>query len=206
MDEARYPEDEFDRIGKNLPQGAHRPGQPWWHGFLPFVIVIIAAPLLAWAMLLLIGSHPSTANDAATQPQVSQTPNTAATPSPSETEKPGEEPTESVAPSEEPTKTTPPAAEKTTEPRTADKTITVSVLNASGINGLAAKTKDKVAADGFTKVSAENFQGTKPAVNTIYYPSDREAEAREVQRVLNIDMIVPKDGLETIQVVLVGRL
>lgn len=206
MDEARYPEDEFDRIGKNLPQGAHRPGQPWWHGFLPFVIVIIAAPLLAWAMLLLIGSHPSTANDAANKPQMSQTPNTAATPSPSETEKPGEQPTESVAPSEEPTQTTPPAAEKTTEPPTADKSINVSVLNASGINGLAAKTKDKVAADGFTKVSAENFQGTKPSVNTIYYPSDREAEAREVQRVLNIDMIVPKDGLDKIQVVLVGRL
>lgn len=202
MDEARYPEDEFDRIGKNLPQGAHRPGQPWWHGFLPFVIVIIAAPLLAWAMLLLIGSHPSTANDAANKPQMSQTPNTAATPSPSETEKP----TESVEPSEEPTKTTPPAAEKTTEPPTADKSINVSVLNASGINGLAAKIKDKVAADGFTKVSADNFQGTKPAVNTIYYPSDREAEAREVQRVLNIDMIVPKDGLDKIQVVLVGRL
>lgn len=206
MDEARYPEDEFDRIGKNLPQGAHRPGQPWWHGFLPFVIVIIAAPLLAWAMLLLIGSHPSTANDAANKPQMSQTPNTAATPSPAETGKPSEEPTESVAPSEEPTQTTPPAAEKTTEPPTADKSINVSVLNASGINGLAAKTKDKVAADGFTKVSAENFQGTKPSVNTIYYPSDREAEAREVQRVLNIDMIVPKDGLDKIQVVLVGRL
>lgn len=202
MDEARYPEDEFDRIGKNLPQGAHRPGQPWWHGFLPFVIVIIAAPLLAWAMLLLIGSHPSTANDAANKPQMSQTPNTAATPSPSETEKP----TESVEPSEEPTQSTPPAAEKTTEPPTADKSINVSVLNASGINGLAAKIKDKVAADGFTKVSADNFQGTKPAVNTIYYPSDREAEAREVQRVLNIDMIVPKDGLDKIQVVLVGRL
>lgn len=202
MDEARYPEDEFDRIGKNLPQGAHRPGQPWWHGFLPFVIVIIAAPLLAWAMLLLIGSHPSTANDAANKPQMSQTPNTAATPSPSETEKP----TESVEPSEEPTQSTPPAAEKTTEPPSADKSINVSVLNASGINGLAAKIKDKVAADGFTKVSADNFQGTKPAVNTIYYPSDREAEAREVQRVLNIDMIVPKDGLDKIQVVLVGRL
>lgn len=206
MDEARYPEDEFDRIGKNLPQGAHRPGQPWWHGFLPFVIVIIAAPLLAWAMLLLIGSHPSTANDAANKPQMSQTPNTAATPSPSETEKPGERPTESVAPSEEPTQTTPPAAETTPEPPSADKSINVSVLNASGINGLAAKTKDKMAADGFTKVSAENFQGTKPSVNTIYYPSDREAEAREVQRVLNIDMIVPKDGLDKIQVVLVGRL
>ena len=206
MDEARYPEDEFDRIGKNLPQGAHRPGQPWWHGFLPFVVVIIAAPLLAWAMLLLIGSHPSTANDAATKPQMSQTPNTAATPSPSETGKASERPTESVTPSEEPTQSPPPAAETTPEPRSADKSINVSVLNASGINGLAAKTKDKVAADGFTKVSAENFQGTKPSVNTIYYPSDREVEAREVQRVLNIDMIVPKDGLETIQVVLVGRL
>ena len=185
MDEARYPEDEFDRIGKNLPQGAHRPGQPWWHGFLPFVIVIIAAPLLAWAMLLLIGSHPSTANDAAGKPPTSQTPNAVATPSPSETEKPSKKPAESAAPSEEPT---------------------VSVLNASGINGLAAKVKDKVAADGFTKVSAENFQGTKPSVNTIYYPADHEAEAREMQRILNIDMIVPKDGAQTVQIVLVSRL
>ncbi|MCV0020570.1 LytR C-terminal domain-containing protein [Mobiluncus curtisii] len=206
MDEARYPEDEFDRIGKNLPQGAHRPGQPWWHGFLPFVIVIIAAPLLAWAMLLLIGSHPSTVNDAAGKPPTSQTPNAVATPSPSETEKPSKKPAESAAPSEEPTQTTPPTAETKTEPRAADKTITVSVLNASGINGLAAKVKDKVAADGFTKVSAENFQGTKPSANTIYYPADHEAEAREVQRILNIDMIVPKDGAQTVQIVLVGRL
>ena len=104
------------------------------------------------------------------------------------------------------TQTTPPTAETKTEPRAADKTITVSVLNASGINGLAAKVKDKVAADGFTKVSAENFQGTKPSANTIYYPADHEAEAREVQRILNIDMIVPKDGAQTVQIVLVGRL
>lgn len=201
MSEARYPEDEFDRIGKNLPQGAHRPGQPWWHGFLPFVIVIIIAPLLAWAMLLLLGSHPLSNN--ADSPKSTETATTQ--------EAPHTEPTTGPEPSESATGGTmesnsPEPSETAEPPKEADKTTAVSVFNASGINGLAAGVKEKITAKGFTNVNATNFSGTKPAVNTIYYPTDLEAEAREVQRILGIDMIVPRDGVEGVQVVLVGRL
>ena len=194
MSEARYPEDEFDRIGKNLPQGAHRPGQPWWHGYLPLVIVIIAAPLLAWAMLLLIGSHPSEANNAEAT-ATSQAPNTDPTQSPANTTEATGEPIESESATPTPEK-----------PKEADKTVSVAVLNATGINGLAAKQQAKIEDDGITNVSATNFTGTKPAVNTIYYPSDLEAEAKAVQEIMGIDMIVPKESVAGVQVVLVKSL
>lgn len=193
-----YPEDEFDRIGKTLPQGAHRPSQPWWHGFLPFVIVIIAAPLLAWALLLLIGSHPSDTAKNTTSP----TPDTSVTepaPSTSEAQTPAPEVTPSETPSEAPTSAEPSAPEL-------DRTTEVAVLNASGVNGLAAKTKDRIAQKGYSKVTAKNFTGTKPRQNTIYFSSKCAEEAKEIQQILQIDMVVERADISGVQVVLVRSL
>ncbi|MST49693.1 LytR C-terminal domain-containing protein [Mobiluncus porci] len=214
MSEAQYPEDEFDRIGKRLPRGAHRPGQPWWYGFLPFVIAIIAAPLLAWALLLLLGSHPASTNTGA-EPS-NPAPTTSDTARPNESVGPGETVAgnensvgtgDTATPSE--TATSPSATASPAETPAADKVdkaTSVSVLNASGINGLAAKTKDKIAAKGYSQVVAENFTGTKPKQNTIYYPAASEAEAKEIQQVLGIDMIVPREDVTGVRVVLVGSL
>lgn len=189
--EESYPPDEFDRIAKNLPQGAHRPGQPWWRGFLPFVIVIIAAPLLAWATLLLIGSNPMGPGGSAPTATVTKT----ATPNTSPTKL-------ASTPAATPTQTQAPEPKETP----LDKSSAVSVLNASGIGGLAARTKDKVAAQGYSRVTATNFSGAKPAQNTIYYPADKSGEAKDIQQILRIDMIVERAGITEIQVVLVSNL
>lgn len=220
MSEAQYPEDEFDRIGKRLPQGAHRPGQPWWHGFLPFVIAVIVAPLLAWAMLLLINSHPADTTSADVPSDADQSTSQSVSPdtaeAPHETEAGNETPAtaESTATNESPaaseTQATPTKTPETKPQEasegTADKSSPVEVLNASGINGLAAKVKAKIAAKGYAKVSASNFTGTKPKQNTIYYSADHEAQAKEIQQALQIDMVMQRQGISGVQVVLVKNL
>lgn len=220
MSEAQYPEDEFDRIGKRLPQGAHRPGQPWWHGFLPFVIAVIVAPLLAWVMLLLINSHPSGTNTADVSSETSQSANQSVSPdatqAPHETEAGNESPAtpESSSTSESPASSeipdasadTPKAAPQETKGGIVDRSSSVEVLNASGINGLAAGVKAKITAKGYAKVTASNFTGTKPKQNTIYYSADHEAQAKEIQQALQIDMLVQRQGISGVQVVLVKKL
>lgn len=218
MSETQYPEDEFDRIGKRLPQGAHRPGQPWWHGFLPFVIAVIAAPLLAWALLLLIGSHPANVetsepsdDNAAVSSQNGALDETdsGATGSADENDT-GDN---TSTPDEKAPEKEPPAGANQSEPvvepspeKTIDKSTPVAVLNASGINGLAAKTQEKISAKNYTSVTASNFTGSKPKQNTIYYSSQHVLEAKEIQQVLQIDMIVERKDVAGIQVVLVGKL
>lgn len=213
MSEAQYPEDEFDRIGKRLPQGAHRPGQPWWHGFLPFVIAVIAAPLVAWALLLLINSHPADSGTAETPPKEDKSTNqsaaSGAAETPHETETGKETPLSSSGAPEETTnretaEVTP--TTKSTPEKTIDKSSPISVFNASGINGLAAKTKQKIVTKGYTKVTADNFTGTKPRQNTIYFSAEHAAEAKEIQQVLQIDMIVERSNVTGVRVVLVKNL
>lgn len=220
MSEAQYPEDEFDRIGKRLPQGAHRPGQPWWHGFLPFVIAVIVAPLLAWVMLLLINSHPADTSTADVSSKASQPANQSvsseATQTPHESEAGDESPATPESPSTSESPTTPEttgtsadspnAAPQETEGGSVDKSSSVEVFNASGINGLAAGVKAKIVAKGYATVTASNFTGTKPKQNTIYYSANHEAQAKEIQQVLQIDMLVQQQGISGVQIVLVEKL
>lgn len=219
-----YPEDEFDRIGRTLPRGAHRPGQPWWHGFLPLIAVFIIAPLLGWAAFLLIGAGGSGASSDASSSQVaSSQAATDASAAGSEagseaagqvSEEPSEETsTATVAPTPQHiTSESPSPSASAGESREAgvaggeDLSRKVAVLNASGITGLAGKIKEEVAAEGFSNVSADNYQGQRPAQNTIYYLESAEAEAKKIQQLLGIDMIVPRTQLSPeIQVVLVNK-
>ncbi|MDD9205074.1 hypothetical protein PU560_01175, partial [Georgenia sp. 10Sc9-8] len=63
-----YPEDEFDVAGRNRgPNGAHRTPRPLWRALLPFLVVLVAAPLLAWGLVTLIGGQDEPAPQATSQ-------------------------------------------------------------------------------------------------------------------------------------------
>ena len=49
---SEYPRDEFDELAASGPTGAHRAVRPRWRTYLPFLIILIVAPLLAWGVVV----------------------------------------------------------------------------------------------------------------------------------------------------------
>jgi hypothetical protein len=82
----------------------------------------------------------------------------------------------------------------------------IGVLNASGVNGMAASKASELTNAGFTNATGGNFVGgTPPSANTVYYKIDAERPtAEKVASVLGIPSIVKSDSLDGgIQVVIV---
>lgn len=185
---SKYPEDEFDRAAEGVPEGVHRAPEPWWRGLLPYLVVIVAVPLVAWAGVALLSKMGATNPTAPTTPSAvapavptqpaadgatAQAPEE--TTAPAETQAPPAEPTEEAAPAEEP----------------ADRSINVVVYNATDVAGLAGGAADKAKAAGYTNAAAKNFEGTAPSENTVYYAGEANAaEAKEVAAALGITAVV----------------
>ena len=73
----------------------------------------------------------------------------------------------------------------------ADLNQLVTVLNGSGINGLAGRVTQSLKADGFTNVVAENYTSNSPAADTIYYNSPaHKASAEKIAAKLGITNLV----------------
>ena len=187
-----YPEDEFDRAGRDRnPQGVHRSPRPVWRALLPVALVVVLAPLLAWAGITLLGG---VGDDA---PAVTATATTEPSPAPEPTtEPPAAEPT--AEPTPEPEATSPEAtSEPTPEPTEEESTPAVkysaqiAVLNGSGVNGLAGDLVAELSSEGFSGGAAADYSSSAPASTTLYYNNeDLEATAREVAQVLGIDTLV----------------
>lgn len=201
---SQYPEDEFDIAGRERsPEGVHREVRPLWRTLLPYVLVIVIVPLLAFGAFQLVqgGSgddEPSAAPSEATPAEPSEEPS-------DETEPPDDE-----EPSEEP-------EEETTEPEPeesengldedVDETTTVSVLNGSGVDGLAAQAASQLGEAGFTSVSAGDYGSGSPEVTTLYYRnSDLEATAQAVADELGISAITEAaSATENVEIAIVLR-
>ncbi|OKL52987.1 hypothetical protein BSZ39_11910 [Bowdeniella nasicola] len=201
-----YEEDEFDIAARERgPVGVHRRLEPRWRTYLPYAIVIVLAPLLAWAAMSFLGSNrtPQTTHVPGVSATHSESPGAEETPEESgePSQEPSGEPTESPSdePSEEPSES--PSSEA---PGKADKTQLVTVLNGSGIKGLAARVTQALKNDGFTKVVAENYRSNSPAADTIYYRSAKQkASAEAIGKKLGITNLVESArSTESIAVVL----
>lgn len=184
---SQYPEDEFDIIGRDRsPEGVHREVRPLWRTLLPYALVIVIVPLLAFGIFQLVqgGSgdeEPSAVPSESTPAEPSEEPG-------DETEAPDDD-----EPSEEPEEeTTEPEPEESDDGLGEDviETTTVSVLNGSGVDGLAAQAASQLGAAGFTSVSAGDYSSGSPDVTTLYYRNaDLEATAQAVADELGISAI-----------------
>lgn len=199
--------DEFDELGQGLPVGTHRPAPPWWHGLLPWIIIVLVAPLLAWAMFLLIGSRTPVSsldeagdNEATQVGQVAEGPKVAQVDpgSPDAASNQSPKPSESTS-GQEPKNSPEPTAEKTESPAVADldKSVKITVSNASGVSGLAGSAKSRIAAKGFSDITANNYQGQAPRKSTVYFSEGQGEVAKELQAILDIDLAVERDNLST---------
>lgn len=178
QDEYPYPEDEFDRLGKNRsPQAVHRAPRPWWRTWGPLIAVVVLAPVLAIVLVQFISSD---GGDAAAEPDATATATSEVT---AEETADGTDPAESAEPTdsgEDPVveETTEPTVEETTE-APLDQSVAVSVLNGASIAGLAGETTDILIAAGWANATAGNYQsGSRPSrpctTTTRSWPTKRQ--------------------------------
>ena len=175
----QYPADEFENPEDLGPVGAHRKPRSRWRPVVPFLLVLVLAPLLAWAVTALMQrnqdapepqSAPESAQSAVVEPAQS---------APVVPEEPQSEPEPAPEPEPEPEP----------EPQV-DRAAGVLILNASGRGGYAGQMQGTLSGDGFTAVSVGNGQGAA-AENTVFYSSeDQVATANQVAAVLGITAVV----------------
>ena len=180
---SRYPEDEFDIAARDRgPKGVHRQTESAFRRLLPFLIVIVAAPLLAWGILSLLnedGDGGPVASPSAPATTASATASAPATASPTP------EATATATPTPEPSPTPTEAAEQVA------LDAPVAVLNGAGIAGIAGRTADRLTEAGFTAVTAGNYASAQPTNTTIYYNNAELAPTAQAIGVeLGIDLMV----------------
>ncbi len=174
-----YPEDEFDTLGADrVPQGVHRTPVPRWRRLLPFVVVLLVAPTLAYLGVSYLANQGS--------PSSSETSAAVATtePTPSET---ADEGTPTEEPSAAPSETEPTPTETPTEDADIQRGAAVFILNGAGVAGLAGQATGKLEADGFTDVTPADYASSVPTASTVYYNNpDLQATAEQVGTLLGI--------------------
>lgn len=163
-----YPEDEFDvaEDGAPTPVGVHRAQVPVWRSWLPLLLVLVLAPLLAWGAVSLLGRVSSSGTEDGAQAAATTAGDQAAGGAT------GQAPADPAAPESgaEPTEVaTTPAAQ-------ADLTTGVTVLNGTSTTGLASRTGDRLTNAGFTTVSIPSgvYSETDPDLTTVYYASPED--------------------------------
>lgn len=194
-----YPEDEFDVAGRERgPRGSHRRPRPLWRTLLPFLVVIVAAPLLAWGAVSLLSGGDDDPAPAAQPTASAPAAETTAPEGEPTAEPPAGEPTEPTEPAAEPTDEETTAEEETTEAADVDYTVTISVLNGAGVSGLAGSAVEQLAGAGFANGVADNYGAAAPESTTLYYNNaGLEATARAVAEALGIASVVESASATT---------
>ncbi|WP_232217613.1 LytR C-terminal domain-containing protein [Gleimia europaea] len=170
----QYPEDEFDQAGAEGPVGLFREKPSRWKTVLPFLLVLIIVPVLAWGAVSLITGRGSNENASPQPTTVATQAPTGTTQASSETEAATEATTQK--PTEAPTETEPAIS----------KDVAIQILNGTRVNGLAAEAVGKLQADGYQYVSASNASGWLTEFTTVYYAPGTRAGAEAIGEILGI--------------------
>ncbi|WP_163543732.1 LytR C-terminal domain-containing protein [Occultella kanbiaonis] len=195
MSNRDYPhsEDEFDALGADrTPQGVHRAQQSRWRAFLPFILVIILAPTLAFGAVRLLSGGFGGGDDP--------------TGAPTTTADAGE-PTPTDGTTEEPPATEEPTVDPTTdEPADLDQALSVYVLNGAGISGLAGEAAEVLTQDGWTTVTPDNYSRELPTASAVFYTSaDMAEEAAAVGELLAVTDLIEDSSAASNGIVVVLR-
>ncbi|QPK93976.1 LytR C-terminal domain-containing protein [Actinomyces sp. zg-332] len=190
----QYPEDEFDLQGKSLPVGSHRKPAPKWRVLLPFIVVLIVAPLCAWGVVFVIDKSGQTS----TTTQQSTTSSTTKKNSTADTKKKAEQDAKAKAKAEEEAKK---KAEEEAKAKAEEEEkkkaeainygVKVKVFNGTSTTGLAGRVAEKVKGQNFTNVASGNNPGINANKSTVYYGSESsKAAAEKIAQMLGISNVV----------------
>ncbi|AOZ73039.1 hypothetical protein BK816_06850 [Boudabousia tangfeifanii] len=171
----QYEPDEFDKVIDSAPRGVHRAPEPWWRWLVPFLIVIVAVPVLAWGAMYLMTAGGSSDESASKPPAATTTEvstaegegETEEAPAPPDTNEPGEN--LGTPEGEE--------GQKSPEPNKAD--VKIQVLNGAKVAGLAGRTAKKLEEAGYKAPEATNANGWASQTSVVYYPDEALKPAAE---------------------------
>ncbi len=191
---SQYPKDEFDFAAEERgPKGAHRRVDSGPSRFLPFVLVLILGPLLAWGIVSVLS------RDGDEGAVVS--------PSPTETSQASDPTDDGTATSTPPIGETDASAAEPTEDSVPENVIFdagVSVLNGSSVQGLALTVAETLTNANFTDVYAGNYLSSQPTVSYVYFQrEDLRASAQHIADLLGIEPIdvLPEASNEIVVVI-----
>jgi len=197
-----FPPDEFDVVDPTAPRSPHRAPKTRAQRLVPFLVVIILGPLLAYVVVTAVSTGELPGRTPAAEA-------TGGTVTPSVDPDLDDDLTES--PDETPDSEDPEASETQTEteepePVDPDPATRVVILNSAGINGLAGRAQGILRDAGWTNVSTGNHSGDLPG-STVFYAEDDEvllASAEAVAEELGIDRVEldPDEAGEAITVIL----
>jgi len=175
-----YPDDEFDQAALHAgPRGVHRRSRSGLRRWWPLLAVLVIAPALAVGFVTFL-SHSGTSSKIPGFSSLTEDSTSSGTPS--QTSSPTASATASATTTPTPTPT-PTAA----GPALGTK---IQVLNDAAGNGVAAKAAAKLAAAGFTSVTASNYGGAALSASTVFYATPAEAvTAKAVGTALGIAQV-----------------
>ncbi len=165
-----------------MPVGAHRRPPSKWRPVLPFLIILLVVPLLAWGFSALLQRSNNNGDISAEQSapvvEVEESPQSSppvqSTP---EENLPTAEPEE---PEAEPEEEEPAQIEPNYE-------TSVAVLNASFVDGYAGQVAQTIIDGGFSNVVADNTSGWLTQTNTVFYSTpEEESTAQRVAELTGI--------------------
>lgn len=198
-DDYPYPEDEFDTLGADrTPQGVHRAPLPRWRQLLPFLIVLVLAPTLAFFAVRALsggddpppGGETTTTQDASPDPEDTTDGGTGEE---ATSDEGGDDPSSEEPTSEEPT-------------LDVDYSTQIWVLNGSGVSGLAADAVTELESLGWEDTNAADYGRAQPTATTIFYDNaDQLDEAEAVADQLGIDTLVESSSAADGDIVIVLR-
>ncbi|MCF4122207.1 LytR C-terminal domain-containing protein [Antribacter sp. KLBMP9083] len=175
-----YPPDEFDvAVPGGAPVGVHRAPRSGWSSVWPFLLVAVICAGVAWGGITLLNGDPGAAQ--------AETPGASASPDPSASASAPADPAASASPTPA---AEPPAPTYPGDPAQANLAAVMAVYNASGQQGVAGSTVEKLQGAGFTgeiaaETAGDEMVAANPA-NTVLYGADRADTATAVAQALGI--------------------
>ncbi|MDY6213568.1 MAG: LytR C-terminal domain-containing protein [Schaalia hyovaginalis] len=196
---SKYPRDEFDIAGEDMPVGMHRPQASRWKNVWPFLVILVIVPLLAWGASTLLMNRQS--GTVVSTPQSVPASRSAQSAQSAQSASSGQ--SEARVPEE--TQSSKPTAPEKTEPLI-DYNVKISVLNGTGTQGLAAEKVSELAAAGFPGATAANADGWVTQASTVYYEDPAlEASAQAIGEALGIANVQVTTGIGDPDVVVILR-
>ncbi|MFR6390769.1 MAG: LytR C-terminal domain-containing protein [Bifidobacterium angulatum] len=199
-----YAMDEFDNPPKG-PAGVHRGRRSAAARYTPFVVVVVVAALcgfLAWGMLSGEFNKVHWPWSPASSQTSSKTSSTTAKKKAAEKKAAEKKQQEEAAKKQQEEE----AAKKQQEEEAAkqqqeqaaqvDRSLSVRVINGTGISGYAATKQSVLNQAGYANVAAANPSGTLPDVTVVWYQNDADkATAEDVANALGISNVQQTSGL-----------
>lgn len=191
-----YAMDEFDNPPKG-PAGVHRGRRSAAARYTPFVVVVVVAALcgfLAWGVL----SGEFNKVHWPWSPASSQTSTTTAKKKAAEKKAAAKKAAEKKQQEEAAKKQQEEDAAKQQQEQAAqvDRSLSVRVINGTGISGYAATKQSVLNQAGYANVAAANPSGTLPDATVVWYQNDADkATAEDVANALGISNVQQTSGL-----------